>query len=196
VPGSGLHEVFGFEEREVVREEEIEVAMPEMRWPGYWHRAILTDLAPDVEILAEFPGEQGGPAVVTRRYGEGAVLYIGSQADVAAGRAASSLLPDTVAECFRTYGVEPALRIEPGDVDLELRGHYLEGEGAGVVIVVNYQDSSGGYRVRLRTARPVTSVDDLLTGQPVQVQQESGGVRWGDRWPAETEARAFAIRFA
>jgi beta-galactosidase GanA len=197
VPGSGLRDVFGFEEREVVVEHELEVGVADTRWPGYWHRAVLADVADDVEVLAEFVGGEGAPAVVQRRHGEGAVLYFCTQADVAAARGISTLLPDMIAEFLRLQGIEPALRIEPSAADLELRGHILSGEGADVVIITNHRDGTGSYRVRVRTPRAVAGVDDLITGRPVEVQAEpGGGARWNDRWPDETEARAFVLRYS
>ncbi len=195
VPGCGLHDVFGLEEKAVEVADGIEVASDEGSWPGYWHRAAVELQADGAEVLAEFRGEPGGPAVVQRRFGRGAALHIGTQAEVAAARGVSSLFPDQVGVFLHRHGVAPALVVEPADASLVLKGHRLGVEGASVVIVVNQTDGSGRYRIRMRTRRSVAGITDLLTGRAVSIGHDGEDVTWNGDWPPDTEAQVFVVRF-
>ncbi len=194
VPGCGLHDVFGLEEKGVEVAERIEVASSERTWPGYWHRASVEIQADDVQVLAEFPGEVRSAAVVQRPFGQGAVLYIGTQADVAAARGVSSLLGDVVGTFLQWHGVDPDVVIEPANASLVLRVHRLKGPDADMVVVVNQTDGAGGYHLRLRTTRRIGPIDELIRGETVAARSEVDGVTWTATWPEDAEAAVFRVR--
>jgi beta-galactosidase len=193
VPGCGLQQVFGFEEREVDVVPTLDVVAGGHRWPGYWHRADLRLRSDDGEVLARFDGVRPGPAVLLRRIGAGGVLYFGTQADVAAARGKSTLFPDMVANTLARYGVTPSVAVQSAVPSLALQAHRLDGSEATVVVITNQADDGGGYRVRLRRPGAVIRVVELLTDRSVAFRNDASMVVWEDVWPTQTESRVFAV---
>jgi beta-galactosidase len=196
VPGCGLDQVLGFEEREVEVVPAVDIIAGERRWQGYWHRADLQVHSAEVEVLATFNGNHAAPAVLLRPIGAGGVLYFGTQADVAAARGKSTLFPDMVADVLRRRGLTPIVVVEPADPSLALQCHRLESDEATLVVITNQVDNGGHYQVRLRSGRSVTRVDELIGDRGVVFQQDAGTVVWEDTWPVQSEARVFAVRHA
>ena len=213
VPGFGLEKVFGCRERgaqgvdegipvpiRIVREHP---ALPLLHIGevliGARFREAMEPLSGDAEVVGEF--EDGSPAIVVHRYGQGWALFAGTMLsfgfyefkDENAGKLLKGLpqlakikLPVTV------HGVPP-------DFDLELR--LLEGTDASggsfrLFFAFNHTDRPAQPQFAITALQGSYLVTDVITDQPISYQSRDGRLTLGktldprEIWVVKIVARA------
>ncbi|MDX2151404.1 MAG: beta-galactosidase [Bryobacteraceae bacterium] len=193
VPGLGLDEIFGCRETAV---EAAEKGRAAIRWKsgalpglppgatlaGRWFAETLEPLHGNTEVAGEF--ENGKPAAVISRYGQGRTLLVGSYLSAAYQAGPSEAGQQFFTGLLAWAGVENRVPVRSGDVEVRL----LEAGQDLVLFVLNHSLTETAAELGPLPGGPYTA-EDLGGGRQVELE----GARLRVRVPAQDAA---AIRLS
>jgi beta-galactosidase len=182
IPGLGLAEVVGAREADVQTVEKGKAALraeeglpglkPGEVLPGRWYEESLEPLAPGARVVARFAN--GAPAAVASSFGRGKALMLGSY--VSAGYVTEP------AEATRRFfeglldwaGVRRPVAVSGDPVEVRL----LESGREHLAFVFNHATVPAAATVTIRVPLEGRTVEDLLTGGPVETTSVADGFTW------------------
>ncbi|MCS7220428.1 MAG: beta-galactosidase [Anaerolineae bacterium] len=191
VPGFGLEQVFGCRERGTQGVDEntpipirIVRAHPliPLLWPGdivfgSRFREVLDPLADDAVVIGEF--EDGSPAIVAHRYGQGWALFVGTLLSLAFYRFQDVNAEKLLSGLLQAAGIEPPVTVtgvsEAADIEPRLlEGISDDGHPYAIFFAFNHglQELEPGFELKAPGDR--CQVIDLITGEAVPCQIRDG----------------------
>lgn len=177
IPGLGLDELFGAKEKDCERvgqDDRVPIRvtgehplMPYLR-PGDLISGALfrqrLDAGEDADVLAEF--EDGSPAIVARKHGQGWAVLSGTMLSLALQRFGDDSAGRFLAGLARAAGARPPVTVHPAAAAVEAR-LLVDGDGDGVLIALNHGGEQADARFSV-TWPAGGGVTDLISGEPVQ----------------------------
>jgi len=191
VPGLGLEQVFGCRERgaEGVPEDvavPIHVTRDHAALPllkkgdvlaGARFREELEVLSETAQVVGEF--ENGGPAIVVNRYGQGWAIFIGTMLSLGFFKFHDGNAGRLLKGLARLAGIEPPVQVEgiPGGLDVE--PVLLEGEDGDsrlfhIFFAFNHTDQAVQPQFRISLPQGNYTATDLVAAQPVACRYQDG----------------------
>ena len=191
VPGLGLEQVFGCRERgaEGVSEDlavPIYVTRDHAALPllttgdvlaGARFREELEVLSETAQVVGEF--ENGGPAIVVNRYGQGWAIFIGTMLSLAFFKFRDESAGRLLKGLARLAGLEPPVQVEgvPGGLDVEpvlLEGEDGDGRLFHIFFAFNHTDQAVQPQFRISLPQGNYTATDLVAAQPVACRYQDG----------------------
>ncbi|HZQ07361.1 MAG TPA: beta-galactosidase [Anaerolineae bacterium] len=191
VPGFGLESVFGCRERGATSVDEntpvpIRItrehpALPLLRigdlLQGARFREVLEPLVEDTQVVGEF--EDGSPAIVAYRYGEGWAVFIGTMLSLGYYRFNDANAGKLLKGLTRLAGVTPPVTVNGVESGLAIEPALLQGTGTdGNPYHIFYAFNFGEQRVEpwfgISLPQGNYMATDVLRGETVQAQFENG----------------------
>jgi len=175
VPGAGLAQVFGCRERDfrpigpetatlldgrgVIRSVPAGAKLPAHR---YGQRLELMDGA---EIVGQF--DDGSPAIVAKRYGQGRAVYAATLLFQAYDATGNPNLRQLLLDVASAAGVETPVRAQAQRDNAEIEARVLQGPAGRTVVVINHSQADEVIEVTVPRAA-AAEVSDLLGGRRIE----------------------------
>jgi hypothetical protein len=134
-------------------------------------------LSETAQVVAEF--EDGGPAIVVNRYGQGWAVFVGSLVSLGFYRFQDENAGKLLKGLVRLAGIEPPVRADGVPKELDIEPRVLEGVGENgqpFRIFFAFNHTEQPRQPQFGIAMPPGSylATDLFTGQVVPHQYEGG----------------------
>jgi beta-galactosidase len=191
VPGLGLEQVFGCRERgaEGVSEDvavPIHVTRDHAALPllkkgdvlaGARFREELEVLSETAQVVGEF--ENGGPAIVVNRYGQGWAIFIGTMLSLGFFKFHDGNAGRLLKGLARLASLEPPVQVEGVPEGLDVEPALLEGaDGDGrlfhIFFAFNHTDQAVQPQFRISLPQGNYVATDLVAAQPVACRYQDG----------------------
>jgi len=184
IPGLGLDKLFGARERDCERVKENEPVpmyvtgehplLPYLR-PGEVINGALfrqrLEADDGTDILAVF--EDGSPAIVARRHGDGWAVLAGSLVSLALHRLGDGGARRFLAGLARASGARPPVEIRPDIAAVEPR-LLLADNGDQILVALNHGREQADASFSLTWPETHAEVTDLISGESVQLSGNGG----------------------
>ena len=155
---------------------------------GMFFKESLELLSPGAEVVGEF--EDGSPAIVANRYGQGWAIFAGSMLSLAFYRLEDEATGRVLKGLPELVGIDPPVLVSglsPG-ADLEpclLDGQDAQGRPYAIFFAFNHSPETVSPRFGLQVTPGASQVTDFETGLPVPFTWEDGRLVLETSLPAE-----------
>ena len=191
VPGLGLEKVFGCRERGATGVDEgtpcgIRITRDHPALPllskgdvlaGARFREEMELLSETAEVVGEF--EDGGPAIVVNRYGQGWAIFVGTLLSLGFYKLRDENAGKLLKGLTRLAGIEPPVKVEsvPARLDIEprlLEGEDEDGRSFRIFFAFNHTDRLAQPQFGIAVPQGDYTATDIATSQTVPCQLRDG----------------------